>query len=87
MSVNPLAMMLKGFGFQIDPDEVIRMVQNMAKDIADMRASIKHTEAIVERMENERNEHGGHDGNSGDGAIPLNSGSNRSSYGPGEIHD
>ena len=50
MAVNPLQMLLKGFGIEIDPEEIIRMVQAMAKDIADMRASIKKTEANVDAL-------------------------------------
>ena len=54
MAVNPLAMILKGFGIEIDPEEIIRMIQAMAKDIADMRASIKATEANVNALLLER---------------------------------
>ena|SRR5208283_1912756 len=48
--MNGLQMLLKGFGIEIDPEEIVRMVRAMAEDIANMRASIKSTEAMVKAM-------------------------------------
>jgi hypothetical protein len=45
-----LANMMKAFGFEIDPEEVIAMVQQMAADVAAMRASQLRTERMVREL-------------------------------------
>jgi len=45
--MNPLSLLLKGFGIEINPEEVVRLVQGMAADIAEMRKAIKNTEQMV----------------------------------------
>jgi hypothetical protein len=46
--MNTLQMLLKGFGIEVDPEEVVRIVQDMAKNIAELRASILRTEEKVD---------------------------------------
>lgn len=76
--MNGLGMMLKALGVDVNPEEIILTVQNMAKHIAEMHASQMRTEAMVSSLYNgtvvEDRNNGQHTGSSGgNGSIQIGS--------------